>query len=198
MNHYAFASHCFPLMDLLSFTKICFCQARGKTHLETQKQVPEWSGWHGSTVRIQLLFTPDSCMDSIEMSSWTNPLSASVPHACKLCSGVFPLERKFVYSTYSSSSCFPSHQHSPRWSHGSSTAQGFKWRQKRLKSVLFLPPVDQLAKWQDHCPLSLEEGVGAQFGCAHGGTLSHWSCPFALSHGTWKPIQLEKSKHRWS
>lgn len=125
-------------------------------------------------------------------------LSASVPHACKLCSGVFPLERKFVYSTSSSSSCFPSHQHSPRWSHGSSTAQGFKWRQKRLKSVLFLPPVDQLAKWQDHCPLSLEEGVGAQFGCAHGGTLSHWSCPFALSHGTWKPIQLEKSKYRWS
>lgn len=179
--------------------KSCFCEARGKNTFGNTEASPWVVRVDGSTVRIQLYLPHTAAWTALKcLQGQTLLLSASVPYACKLCSGVFLLELKFGYGTSSSSSCFPSHQHTPHWSHGSSTAQGFKWRQKRLKSVQFHPSTEQLAKWKDHCPPSLGEGAGAQFGCAPGGTWSHWSCHFALSYGTWEPMLLEKSKHRWS
>lgn len=94
--------------------KAAFVRQEEKTHLETQRQVPEWSGWHGSTVRIQLYLPHTAAWTALKcLQGQTLLLSASVPYACKLCSGVFLLELKFGYGTSSSSSCFPSHQHSP-------------------------------------------------------------------------------------
>lgn len=196
MNHYVFMNHCFPLMDLVSFTKKLLSWGKRKKHIWKHRsksvigQGSMGALWGSSCYLPQA----DAWTALKSLHGQILMLSASVPHAGKLCSGVFPLELKTGYSTSSRSP----HQHKPHWSHSSSTAQGFKWRQKRLKSVLFHPSIDQLAKWQNHCPPSLGDGAGAQFVCAPGGTLSHWSCPLVPSHGRWKPMQIKKSKQGWS
>lgn len=190
MSYNVFMSHCFhcsldgpALIHKIKKgkkkrkKKRCFCKTRGKNTFENTEVRPCVAG-------VQLLFTLDSCMDSVEMSSWTNLLDVCFSPLC-----LWTLLWSFLYGvdvwgnaaakgTRAVSFAFllpPSH--TPLV-----TQIELIWRWKRLKSDLFHPSIGQLASWEGCWPSDLGEGVGAQFGCALGGTLSCWSCPWALSY----------------